>query len=209
MEGFTLIDAVAAGVIVLSSILAYSRGLVREAMAIAGWVGAAVLAFIFAPQAQPLVKELPVVGKFLTDSCELSIIAAFAAVFAVGLIIAALFAPLFSSVVQRSALGGVDQGLGFLFGVLRGVVLVVVAFIVYDRAVGANSLPMVDNSRTAKVIASFQTKIDGSIPTDAPGWIVARYEQLVSVCGPASTVTPTQTAPAADAPATTTPAPSN
>ena len=34
MEGFTLIDAVVAAVIVLSAILAYSRGLVREAMAI-------------------------------------------------------------------------------------------------------------------------------------------------------------------------------
>jgi membrane protein required for colicin V production len=209
MEGFTLIDAIAAGVIVLSSILAYSRGFVREAMAIAGWVGAAVLAFIFAPQAQPLVKELPVVGKFLQDSCELSIIAAFAAVFAIGLIIAALFAPLFSSVVQRSALGGVDQGLGFLFGVLRGIVLVVVAFIVYDRAVGANSLPMVDDSRTAKVIASFQSKIDGNIPTDAPGWIVSRYEQLVSVCGAAKTLVPATNPPAADAPASPAPAPSN
>ena len=206
MEGFTLIDAVAAGLIVLSSILAYSRGFVREAMAIAGWVGAAVLAFIFAPQAQPLVKELPVVGKFLADSCELSIIAAFAGVFAIGLIIAALFTPLFSSVVQRSALGGVDQGLGFLFGVLRGIVLVVIAFIVYDRAVGPNSLPMVDASRTAKVIASFQSKIDSDIPTSAPDWITNRYEQLVSVCG-ASTTVPAEIAPAADAPATPVPAP--
>ncbi len=199
MEGFTLIDAVAAGVIVLSAILAYSRGFVREALAIAGWIGAAILAFIFAPQVQPLVKELPVVGKFLIDSCELSIIAAFAAVFAVGLIIAALFTPLFSSVVQRSALGGIDQGLGFLFGVLRGIVLVVVAFIVYDRAVGPSTLAIVDDSRTAKVIASFQARIDGSIPTDAPDWIISRYEQLVSVCG----------APAAAAPVETAPAPSN
>jgi membrane protein required for colicin V production len=205
MEGFTLIDAVAAGVIVLSSILAYSRGLVREAMAIAGWVGAAILAFIFAPQVQPLVKELPWVGEFLTDSCELSIIAAFAGVFAVGLIIAALFTPLFSSVVQRSALGGIDQGLGFLFGVLRGMVLVIVAFIVYDRALGPTSVAMVDASRSAKIIASFQAKIDENIPTDAPGWIVDRYEQLTGACGPAATVAPEATAPADPA----TPAPSN
>ncbi len=196
MEGFTLIDAVAAGVIVLSAILAYSRGFVRESLAIAGWIGAAILAFIFAPQAQPLVKELPVVGKFLTDSCELSIIAAFAAVFAIGLIIAALFTPLFSSVVQRSALGGIDQGLGFLFGVLRGIVLVVVAFIVYDRAVGTESVPMVDASRTAKVIASFQANIDENIPSDAPGWIVARYEQLVSTCAAPTTPAPAEPAPA-------------
>ncbi|MGO4908171.1 CvpA family protein [Pseudorhodobacter sp. W20_MBD10_FR17] len=197
MEGFTMIDGVVALVIVLSAVLAYSRGLVREALAIAGWAGAAVLAYAFASQAQPLVKELPVVGKFLADSCELSIIASFAAVFAIGLVIAALFSPLLSSLVQRSILGGLDQGLGFLFGVVRGVLLVAVAFIVYDKAVGSNTMPMVDNSRSAKVFASFQTNIDETIPSDAPGWIVQRYEALTGDCGaPATAVTPT-TAPAA------------
>lgn len=182
MEGFTLVDGVVALVIVLSAVLAYSRGLVRESLAIAGWIGAAVLAYAFAAQAQPLVKELPVVGSFLADSCELSIIGAFAAVFAIGLVIAALFSPLLSSLVQRSVLGGLDQGLGFLFGVVRGVLLVAVAFIVYDRAVAANTIPMVDGSRSAKVFASFQTNIDDTIPSDAPGWIVARYEALTSAC---------------------------
>lgn len=197
MEGFTLIDGVVALVIVLSAVLAYSRGLVRESLAIAGWAGAAVLAYAFAAQAQPLVKELPVVGKFLTDSCELSIIAAFAAVFAIGLVIAALFSPLLSSMVQRSVLGGLDQGLGFLFGVVRGVLLVAVAFIVYDRAVASNTVPMVDNSRSAKVFASFQTNIDETIPSDAPGWIVARYEALTGSCG--TPVAPDAAAPTAPA----------
>ena len=168
MEGFTIIDAVVAVVIVLSAILAYSRGVVREIMAIAGWVGAAVIAFLFAAAAQPLIKELPVIGEFLSDSCELSIIAAFAAVFALGLVVMSLFTPLFSSVIQRSALGGVDQGLGFLFGVLRGILLVAVAFIVYDRAMGTERVPVVDNSRSANVFASFQSGINDNIPSDAP-----------------------------------------
>jgi len=203
MEGFTLIDAIVAGVIVLSAVLAYSRGLTREAMAIAGWVGAAVLAFVFAAQAQPLVRELPVIGEFLGESCELSIIAAFAAVFAIGLVMAALFTPLFSSFVQRSALSGVDQGLGFLFGVVRGILLVAVAFIVYDRAIAAETVPMVDNSRSQKVFASFQQSIDDTIPADAPGWIVARYEQLVGACAlPATTDPLTPVSPAPAAPAT-------
>ena len=182
MEGFTLVDAGVAGIIVLSAILAYSRGFVREAMAIAGWVGAAFLAFLFAPSAQPLVKEIPVLGNFLGDSCELSIIAAFAAVLAIGLVLASLFTPLFSSVVQRSALGGLDQGLGFLFGVLRGIVLVGVAFLVYDRAVAANTVPMVDESRSAKIFASFQGNIDAAVPSDAPNWILSRYTDLTAAC---------------------------
>lgn len=182
MEGFTLVDGVVAGVIVLSAILAYSRGLVREGMAILGWIVAAIVARMFAAPVQPLVKELPVVGKVLADSCELSIIAAFAAVFAVALIIASLFTPLLSSAIHRTALGGLDQGLGFLFGVARGVLLVAVAFIVYDRAVASEAIPMVDNSRSAKVFASFQDSIDASIPTDAPGWIVARYNEMTAIC---------------------------
>ena len=117
MEGFTIIDGVVAVIIVLSALLAYSRGFVREAMAIAGWVAAAFLAFMFAPQVEPLVKEIPVIGEFLADSCELAIIAAFAVVFAIALIVTSLFTPLFSSLVQRSALGGIDQGVGFVYGV--------------------------------------------------------------------------------------------
>jgi membrane protein required for colicin V production len=190
MDGFTLVDAGVACVIVLSAILAYSRGLVREGMAILGWVGASLLAFAFAPLAQPLVKEIPVVGDFLRDSCELSIIAAFAAVFACGLILAAIFTPLLSSIIQRSALGGLDQGLGFLFGALRGIVLVGVAFMVFDRAVAAGSVPMVDNSRSAMIFGSFQGKLDTAVPSDAPDWLVGRYAQLTANCG-APVTTPT------------------
>lgn len=207
MEGFTLIDGIVAAVIVLSAILAYSRGLVREAMAIAGWIGAAVLAYIFAPQAEPLIKELPVVGAFLAESCELSIIAAFAAVFALGLVVMSLFTPLFSSAVQRSVLGGLDQALGFLFGVVRGVLLVAVAFIVYDRAVATDTVPMVDNSRSAKVFASFQDSLNKTVPEDAPGWIVERYEELTGTCGaPSQPVDPAAPPAPEGAPAQTAPA---
>lgn len=197
MENFTWVDGGAALIILLSAILAYSRGLVRELMAIVGWLGAAILAFIFAPSAVPIIKELPMVGDFLADSCELSVVAGFAAVFAIGLIIAALFTPLFSSIVQRSALGGIDQGLGFLFGVVRGLLLIAVAFVVYDRALSNQSIPAIDNSRTAKVFANFQAAIDRSIPSDAPGWVVARYNDLTEVCtGPGTAPVPAPAAPA-------------
>ncbi len=116
MEGFTIVDGIVAAVIVVSAILAYSRGLIREIMAILGWIAAAVLAFVFAPTVEPLVREIPVVGDFLQDSCELSVIASFALVFAVALLVVSIFTPLFSSAVQGSALGGIDQALGFLFG---------------------------------------------------------------------------------------------
>jgi len=182
LEGFTIIDAVVAGIIVISALLAYSRGLMREAMAIAGWIGATVLAFIFAPQVQPLVKEIPVVGAMIADSCELSIIAAFGAVFALALVVASLFTPLFSNLVQRSVLGGLDQGAGFLFGVLRGIVLVAVAFFAYETVASAQQIAMVDDSRSARVFANLTGQIGERNPDEALSWIAQQYENLVGVC---------------------------
>jgi len=184
MEGFTIIDGLVAGVIVVSAILAYARGFVREVLAIGGWIAAGVVAFIFAPDALPLMREIPFVGDFIGESCELGIMAAFAVVFAIALVIISLFTPVFATVVQRSAIGGLDAGLGFLFGVARGVLLVVVALIAYDRVAGDEVAPMVSESRAAQIFASLQGDIEDQIPTDAPGWILARYEQLTSACAP-------------------------
>src|SRR6056297_3081846 len=182
MEGFTIIDGVVALIIVLSALLAYSRGFVREALAIAGWVVAGILAFIFAPQVEPLVKEVPVIGDFIADSCELSMIGAFAAVFAVALIVASLITPLFSSLVQRSALGGIDQGLGFLFGVARGILLVAIAYFVYETVVTSQNIAAIDDSRSARVFSRMTDNIQQQEPEEALGWITRQYEQLVSSC---------------------------
>lgn len=182
MDAFTLVDGVVALVIVVSAILAYSRGLVRETLAILGWVAAAVLAFVLAPAAEPLMREIPYLGNILGESCELTIIAAFAAVFAVVLMLVALFTPVFSSLIRNSALGGIDQGLGFFFGVLRGIILVAVALLVFERAVPPGTVETVDNSRSAAIFERVQGAITDAMPEDAPNWIVERYEDLISAC---------------------------
>ena len=121
-------------------------------------------------------------GDFLRGSCELSIIAAFSAVFAVALVVVSLFTPLFSTVVQRSALGGIDQGLGFLFGTLRGIVLVAAALLVYERVISTGTVEMVDDSRTIRVFQGVYDDLNAWVPEDAPGWVLDRYEALVGDC---------------------------
>jgi membrane protein required for colicin V production len=207
MEAFTLVDGIVAVVVILSAILAYSRGLVREVLAIAGWVVAAVVAFIFAPRAEPLVREIPVLSDFLGGNCELSVIAAFAGVFAIALIVMSIFTPLFAGAVQRSALGGVDQGLGFLFGVLRGAVLIAVALLVYDRVAGAEGIPIVETSQTKALFGQVTERLTGSVDDQQViGWVTAQYETLIGACdAPATPVAP-ETAPTAPIPAAPAPA---
>jgi len=98
------------------------------------------------------------------------------------LVVVSIFTPILAGAVQRSVLGGLDQGLGFLFGVARGALLVVVALVIYDRVVADQAIPMIDDSRTAKVVGQMSGSVDDVIPTDAPGWIVGTYEDLISHC---------------------------
>jgi membrane protein required for colicin V production len=179
MDGFTLVDGIVAFVIFVSAVLAYSRGLVREILSIAGWVISALVAFNFAPQAEPLVREIPYLGDFIT-SCQLGIIASFAAVFAVTLIVTAIFTPIFSGLVQKSAISGLDQGLGFAFGAIRGIVLVLVALVIYDY-IGTTE-EVVEMSKTKELLTASKEQMQSMIPTEAPQWIVDRYEELTGSC---------------------------
>jgi membrane protein required for colicin V production len=184
MEGFNIVDGIVLATVVISSLLAYARGLVREVMAIVGWIVAAIAAFVFAPQVMPLVKEIPVVGSILADSCELSIIASFAAVFAIALLIMSFFTPLLSSLINKSMLGKLDQSLGFIFGVVRGIALIAIGFFAYNTVLSAESFPMIDKSRSAQVFGDMATSIEERNPERALGWVTLQYEQLVSVCEP-------------------------
>ena len=49
----------------LSAILAWARGLVREALSIAGWIVAAFAGFAFAPMVAPLLRELPILRDLI------------------------------------------------------------------------------------------------------------------------------------------------
>lgn len=180
---FTIIDGVVGVVVIISAVLAYSRGFVRETLTIVGWAAAAVVAYIFAPQAEPLMKEVPILSDLIEGSCEISMITAFAAVFAVALIVASIFTPLFSSLVQRSAVGAIDSALGFLFGALRGLLIVAIALIVYDRAIVGESYAMVDDSQSAQIFADLQDRLTQEIPADVPGWVTTKYEDLLGNCG--------------------------
>lgn len=179
---FTAVDGGIAVLILISGILAYARGFMREVLAILTWVVAAIAGYYFAPQVQPLIAEVPVIGKFLQGNCELATIAAFAAVFAATLLVVSLFTPLFSGAVRRSAIGGFDQALGFIFGVARGVVLVAIAFVVYQNVVSTGPVPMIDNSQSSKIFANLETQVNKQIPADAPKWFETRYAEVMKNC---------------------------
>lgn len=106
-------------IIALSALFGVTRGLVREALSLGGWMLATWVALEFSPRLSDLMTSA-------ISIVSLRFILAFVILFIVTLIVAALVSHLISQTVRKSSLNGTDRALGGLFGVLRGVVLVAV-----------------------------------------------------------------------------------
>jgi membrane protein required for colicin V production len=183
----TIADGVVALVMLVSAVLAYSRGVTREALAIGGWVAAGMSGFFFAPMVSPLILELPVVGAFLNGSCSMTALASFSAVFGVTLIVLSIFTPVLSQAVQSTFLGPVDKGLGFVFGLARGLLLIGVLYLLYDMIVPADDrLAVIDNSASHDLLAEAAKSIQGQTPKQVPDWLQYRIDHLIGECGDAS-----------------------
>ncbi|MDC3385548.1 CvpA family protein [Planktomarina sp.] len=182
MDGFTIIDFGVIVIIAVSALLAFSRGIVREGMAIAGWIAAAILAFIFADTAQPLVRQIPYLGDILGDSCELLILASFAVIFAIALLIVSIFTPLLSSLVQKSILSGLDKNLGFIFGICRGLVLVIAAFFVYFTVMPNQKVISIETSKSATIFQYYADDLKNQNPETALDWVRTQYDHLINEC---------------------------
>ena len=185
MQEITIFDGGVAFVMLLSGLLAYSRGVVRESLAIGGWIVATIGAFFVAPMATPIVDEIPFVSDIIGSSCELSIITAFIAAFVLVLLVVSILVPLLSGTIRQSAVGGVDQMLGLLFGILRGLLLVLVVLIVHDRLVPkGDGIGMIEESLTKRLLSASQAGIETRIPDNAPEWIIDRFDELMLSCNP-------------------------
>jgi len=182
---FTIVDAGVGVITFVSALLAYSRGFTREMFAIAGWVIAAVAAFYGAPALEPLIRELPVVGKVLADSCIISMIAAFTIVIAAALLVLSVFTPMIAGLVLDSPLGSLDRLLGFLFGIARGILLVAIAFLIYTEFSGAESGPPLDNAASRSIFEESSALIVQNLPANLSDWIGVQIDALMVNCGDA------------------------
>ena len=120
----TWIDAAVLGIVMLSAAISAVRGFVREVLGVGAWVGAAVAALHFFPLAQPeIASVLPATMK------NFALYGAMAVVFLIVLIVLSLLSALIGGLVRDSPLSGLDHSLGLVFGALRGVIIICIAYI--------------------------------------------------------------------------------
>jgi membrane protein required for colicin V production len=181
MDGFTLIDGVSLAIILLSGALAYARGFFREILAISGWIISIIIAFLLAPSGVPIVTEIPYLNR-IVSGCEATTVISFCFILAISVLVCSIFTPLLSNFVKRSFFNSFDQSLGFLFGVTRGVVLMLVCVVIYNQLAVDKGVEMINNSFLYKTIFGISSNIDAMLPKNIPDWLVKNYDDLVSSC---------------------------
>ena len=126
----TLFDLAVIAIVGLSVLLSVIRGLVREVLALAAWVVAFFAANLLAGTvARQLPESLP--------SEEIRLLAGFLCVFLGVLIAMSLLAMLASKLVKSAGLGLEDRLLGGVFGLARGLLVVMIVVLL----AGLTSLP--------------------------------------------------------------------
>ena len=137
---FTAVDWAIIAVLGLSILLSLWRGFVREAVSLAGWIAAFVVANMFVGEMATFLQQwiVNVTGRY---------VAAYALLFAGMLMVAGIVGKLSAQVVKVTGLTLLDRFLGTVFGFARGIIIVLVVVYVLRQLAPPQNLLWLDESQ--------------------------------------------------------------
>jgi membrane protein required for colicin V production len=154
------VDSAVLGVVVISAILAMTRGFVREVLGIGGWIGA----FFFATATVDYVR--PTVRGWIANT-DIADPVAYVGMFLIGLVALSIVTGMIGGAVRSSMLGGVDRTLGVVFGIARAAVLIAAAYIGSGFVVSSERWPEpVKDARSLPYVYEFATWLVQFLPQD-------------------------------------------
>lgn len=155
--GLTLTDGVLSGILLLSLLVGVWRGLVHELMSLAGWA----IAFWAAQWlAEDVARWLPI---WREAAAQVRYALSFVLVFVLSLFAAAWVSWLLGKLVATAGLRPVDRSLGGIFGLVRGLVLLLVLAVVVHLA-GMRGEPWWQQSRMTPVLELVMAGVKPMLP---------------------------------------------
>lgn len=134
MENLSALDILVFIIIGISTLMALVRGFAREISSLAGWVIAAYGTLLLGP------LILPFVQNYITIAWA-AIGVSYALLFLIILVICSLISSRLSAQLKNSSIGPLDRTLGFIFGAVRGFVIVCVAYMILVLIVAEDEKP--------------------------------------------------------------------
>lgn len=156
-------DYVILAVIAASGVLGFVRGLIKELMSLVAFIAAFVAALWWGPEAATWLVSL-------IDNSLLRSAIAYAVVFILSLLTVGLLNMFLSALIEHTGLSPADHGLGMIFGLARGSLIIVVLVII----AGYTQLPAEPwwrESHLAKKAIDVVIGIKSYLPVDMASWL--------------------------------------
>lgn len=154
----TLVDYGVLGIVGFSILMSISRGAVREVMALLSWIVAFGVAMLYTGSVAPLLPDS-------VSNPAMRGVVGFLALFVVTLIVMSMVGASISRLVKSVGLGPVDRSLGAVFGLARGLLIVVTLALL----AGLTSLPrepVWTNAVLHEPLESVAARVQDWLPAD-------------------------------------------
>src|SRR6476646_4760810 len=161
----TLLDVILLLVMLISGLLAMIRGFMREVLSIAAWIIAALVTLYGYPKVLPMAKQY-----FANDLVANGV--TIGGIFLLTLLIVSIITVRISDMILDSRVGALDRTLGFLFGLGRGLIIVVVAFLFFAWLVPGSKQPDgVRNAKSLEVLNKTGDWLQALLPQDMDSYL--------------------------------------
>ena len=132
MEQLNNLDVVFLVIVGVSALVAIARGVTKELLSITGWILAAVSVYYLLPVVDPIMKKY-IASEVLSSLVSGMVILIMFCIFWV------LAADKISTQIRFSKLSSLDRILGFIFGIFRGVIIVILLQIMISSLIPEES----------------------------------------------------------------------
>ena len=167
----TLLDIILLLVMLVSGLLAMIRGFMREILSIGAWGVAALVTLYSYPRVLPLAKQY-FTSDWWPRPCRPAVYSS------PRCLIVSIITARISDMVLDSRVGALDRTLGFLFGLGRGLIIVVVAFLFFAWLVPDRSQPeWVRSAKSKLVLQNTGQWLMSMLPDDPESTILKRLKK--------------------------------
>ncbi|MGH1351442.1 MAG: CvpA family protein [Methyloligellaceae bacterium] len=171
---FSILDVILVLVMFLSGVLAMIRGFTREVLSIASWLASAIAVLLmlkYFPETSAILEKF--IGHKVAAQAIFSLILA-----TIVLVFVHLFTIWVSDRVLSSSMGALDHTLGFIFGLGRGLVLIVVLYLLFANLVTKQTHDSwVQNSRSLPLVQGTGEMIISLLPEDLAKDITEKFKK--------------------------------
>lgn len=171
-----VIDGIVAVILLISALIAFLRGFIREILTIFGIMGGIAAAYFGGPLLAPYVKdwlgvvegEEPEMLFGLVDYATVGNIVAYTALLVVFVVIFSVISHFISEFAKTIGLGAIDRTLGVVFGLVRGILLLGLLYLPFYYLAGPEQeKEWFADSRTHVYMKATSAWIAGFIPQEA------------------------------------------